>query len=269
MAKFLEVGALVLAFLGFMQFWFKILYDNYFHKGEINYYETGPIVVGYGPSGPTIGLNGTIRALNKDVFVRNIDLRLVREKDRAQHNYKWAAFQSTRIEPASNQPSPMEIPSSFLISPNLPHRFNIIFNDNDLLTDLRPSLNIFRSQWYKVTEELSRIWPNFPGTSPPPEILTKIVSLIEEFSKSKIHIETFTKLRENCYWEPGYYQLVINVKTSKPDNTFTKICRFSLTEEDSRILKLNVMPILNEPIANYLRVPNLQYNWSFAEYVPE
>lgn len=159
MGKFFEsYGALIVAFIGFGQFWVKILWDKYFRKGEIAYYETGTIVVGYSRSGPTIGLNGTIRALNKDVFIRTIDLSVVREKDKAQHDYKWLAFQSPKIDIAGSQPSPMEIPSGFLISPNSPHRFNINFNDNDLLKEMTPLLNQYYSEWYKTTQELNKIW---------------------------------------------------------------------------------------------------------------
>ena len=86
-------GALILAFLALVQFWVKILWEKYFRKDKIDYYETGTIVIGYSPSGPTIGLNGTLRALNKDVFIRAIDLLVIRETDRAQHVFKWIAFQ--------------------------------------------------------------------------------------------------------------------------------------------------------------------------------
>lgn len=160
-------GAFILGFLAFIQFWLKILWEKYFRKGEVDYYETGTIVIGYHTWGPVIGLNGTLRALNKDIFIRSMDLLVVREKDRAQHVFKWSAFQSPKIDVAGSQPAPMEIPSGFLISPNSPHRFNITFNDNDLFKDIRPLLNEYSSEWYKTTEELSKIWPPLIGVPPP------------------------------------------------------------------------------------------------------
>lgn len=268
MGKFLETyGVLILAFIGFIQFWLKVLYDKYFRKGEIAYYETGTIVVGYITSGPTISLNGTIRALNKDVFVRSMDLLVVREKDKAQHVFKWIAFQSPKIDIAGSQPSPMEIPSGFLISPNSSHRFNIVFNDNDVFKDIRPLLNTYNSECYKTSEELRKIWP--PLTGAPPEILAQQFAVIERFRKSRIHVDTFTALDRKCYWEPDSYQLIINVTTSKPNKAFTKKYHFLITEEDSRILKLNVITILDEPVTGYLRIPNPLYYWAFSEYITE
>jgi len=267
MGQFLEsYGAFILAFIGFMQFWIKVLWDKYFRKGEINYYETGTIVIGYSPSGPTIGLNGTIRALNKDVFIRTVDLLVIREKDKAQHVFKWIAFQSPKTDVSGTQPASMEIPSGFLISPNSPHRFNIIFNDNDLFKDMRPSLSDYYSEWYKTTEELNKIWLPLTGVPPQPAILSQQFAVIERFRKSKIHVDTFTALDRKCYWEPGDYQLTVNVTASKPDRVFNKTYHFSISEADSRNLKLNVIAILEQPISGYLRFPSPYYNFAFSEY---
>ena len=264
-----SIGAFILAVSAFVQFWAKILWEKYFRKGKVDYYETGTIVIGYSPSGPTIGLNGTLRALNKDVFIRSIDLLVVREKDKSQHVFKWIAFQSPKIDIAGSQPASMEIPSGFLISPNSPHRFNIIFNDNDLLNDIRPLLSEYYSKWYTTTEELSKIWPPLTGVPPQPAIFNQQFAVIERFRKSPIHVQTFTALDRKCYLEPGDYQLTVNVMASKPDVTFTKRYRFSISEADSKNLKLNVISILEQPVSRYLRVPDPPYNFAFSEYITQ
>jgi len=262
-------GIFVLALIGVAQLWIKILWEKYFRKGKIDYCETGTITIGYNMSGPVIGLNGTLRALNKDVFTRSIDLLVIRERDRAQHVFKWIAFQSPKIDIAGSQPSPMELPSGFLISPHSPHRFNIVFNDNDLFKDIRSLLNVYYSEWYKTTEELNKIWPPLTGVPPQPAIFNQQFAVIGDFRKSQISTDTFTALDRKCYWEPGDYQLIINVTASKPNQAFTKRYRFSISEADSKILKLNVITILEEPISGYLRMPNPLYNWAFADYITE
>lgn len=105
------------------------------------------------------------------------------------------------------------------------------------------------------------------GSSPTQEILLKQLDLIERFRKSKIHVDTYTTLDRKCYWEPGYYELIIRVTTSKPNKTFDYKYRFLITETDSNILKLNVITILEEPVAVYLRVSNPPYNWAFTDYI--
>jgi len=267
MGEFIESsGAFILASLALAQFWVKILWDKYFRKGAIDYYETGTIAIGYNMSGPVLGLNGTLRALNKDVFIRSMDLLVVRERDRAQHVFKWIAFQSPKIEIAGSQPSPMEIPSGFLVSPNSPHRFNIIFNDNDLFKDIGPLLNSYISEWRSITKQLTKIWSPSIGVPPQEEVLSRQHSLIEDFRKSKIHVDTYTALDRKCYWEPGDYRLIVNVVVSKPDNVITKMYNFSITQADSNNFKLNVITMLEQPISDYLRVQNYPYNFAYSEY---
>jgi hypothetical protein len=207
--------------------------------------------------------------LNKDVFIRSIDLLVVRERDKAQHILKWVAFQSPKIDIAGSQPASMEIPSGFLISPNSPHRFNIVFNDNDLFQDIGSLLNEYISEWYRTTEELSKIWPPLTSVPPQPAIFNQQFAVIERFRKSPIHVQTFTALDRKCYWEPGDYQLTVNVMAAKPDVTFTKRYRFSISEADSKNLKLNVIAILKQPISAYLGRPNPLYYFAFSEYRTE
>jgi hypothetical protein len=262
-------GALILGFLAFIQFWIKVLWDKYFSRGKIDYYETDTIAIGYDHSGPTMYLKGTIRTLNKDVFIRTIDLLVIREKDKAQHVFKWAAFLSPRIDVSGSTPAPQEIPSGFMISPNSPHRFYIIFRDSDLFKDISPLLNGYYSEWYKTTEELGKIWPPFTSVPPNQTVVNQRFAVIERFKNSKIRVDTFTALDRKCYWEPGYYQLTVNVRASKPDVTFTRSYRFSISEVDSKNLKLNVIPILEQPISRYLRAPDPPYNFAFSEYITE
>lgn len=266
MSEFIKsYGAFILAFIGFIQFWIKILWEKFFRKGEIDYYETGTIEIGYSMWGPTIGLNGTLRALNKDMFVKSIDLLVVREKDKSQHVFRWIAFRPPRIDLSGSQPISLEIPSGFLISTNSPHRFNIVFNDNDLFEDIRPIFNEYIAEWYKVIEQLTKILP-YPSGVFESEILAERAALIEDFRSSKIHIDTYTALDRKCYWEAGNYFLTINIKTSKPDKVFTKHYKFSINETDSKNLKLNVITMLEEPISSYLRVQNYPYNFAYSTY---
>lgn len=190
------------------------------------------------------------------MFIKSIDLLVIREKDKAQHILKWIAFRPPKIDLAGSQPISMEIPSGFLISPDSPHRFNIIFNDNDHFKEILPIFNEYIAEWYKVTDKLTKISPSPSGES----------QIIEEFKKSKIHVDNFVALDRKCYWEPGDYSLTVNVRTSKPDKVFNNNYKFSLTEADSKNLKLNVITILEEPISRYRRIQNYPYNFAYSAY---
>ncbi|MCL4536718.1 MAG: hypothetical protein M1610_03875 [Nitrospirae bacterium] len=267
MENFLKsYGTLILAVYGIIQVWIIALWKKYARKGKINIYETGNIEIGYSAFGPTIGINGTLRALNKDLFIKAIDLLVIREKDKAQHIFKWIAFRPPKIDLAGSQPVSMEIPSGFLVSPDSPHRFNVVFNDNDLFEDIRPLFNEYVSEWYKVADQLTKIWSPLPGAIHQLNLPESYFRLIEDFRKSKIRLDMYTALDRKCYWESGDYSLTMNVRTSKPDKVFINSYKFSITEADSKNLKLNAITILEEPISSYLRVQNYPYNFAYSTY---
>jgi hypothetical protein len=268
MTEFLKsYGTLILAIYGIVQIWLIALWRRFFRQGEISIYETGAIEVGYSGFGPTVGLYGTLRAINKDVFARTIDLLIIRNKDKSQHVFRWLAFRSPQIYLAGSQPPPLEIPSGFLVTSNFPHRYNILFNDPELLEEMRPQLNKYFSEWYRVADNLHKLKSRRAGAIPTPEQMSNQDDLIENFRNSPVHVETYSTLNRNCYWEPGECTLVFTLRASKPDRIFSKTYKFQLNDQDSKNLKLNAITILEEPVANYLQIQNYPYHFAYSPYI--
>lgn len=255
-------GVFILALYGIFQYWLIVLWQKYFSKGKLKIYETGTIETSYGPLGPVIKLDGTLRALSKNVFVKSMHLLLIREKDKAQHIFSWFAFRPPKIELISNQQISAEIPYSFLVSTDSPYRYSIAFYDADIFKEIRPLFNEYISEWYKVVTQLKELEPMGQQAEPTPNI----ISLIEAFRKRAIRVDMYTALDRKCYWEPGDYTLTLNVKISKPDRLFSKTFRFSMAEDEAKTLKLNVVTILEEPISDYLKQKNYPYRTGYLAY---
>lgn len=75
-------GVLIVAFVALAQPWIAFLYKRFFKRPVIRVFEAGKVELGYSNFGPTIALNGTLKVENKDVFIRAIDVELVRESDK-------------------------------------------------------------------------------------------------------------------------------------------------------------------------------------------
>src|SRR2546422_9962313 len=74
-AEFLKGwGALIIGSVALVRPWVVWLWDKFFRPGSVDVYESGPIDVSYGPWGPCLGLRGTLRAVHRDQFIRNIQL---------------------------------------------------------------------------------------------------------------------------------------------------------------------------------------------------
>lgn len=258
-------GTLILAIYGVIQTWIIALYKKIVKNGEIDIYETGLIEVGFSGTAPTIELNGTLRALNKDVFVKSIELSITREKDKAQHIFSWAAFCPPQISSTETRTSLTEIPSGFLISQNSSHRYNIIFEDTNTSGEIKNLFNEYNAKWSDISAQLNKLWSPRSGHYPSPEIEAQQQNLVDNFRSTTTYKDTRDHLASKCYWEAGNYHLQIKVITSKPDRVFPKAFGFTISESDAKKLRANVPVMVEEPISSYFRNKAI-YNFASVFY---
>src|SRR2546422_2957411 len=67
-------------------------WSTYWRKGTVDVHETFTIEVGFSSYGPTIGMNGTLRAVHHDLFIRSIDLVVTKMKDSSRYAFEWLLF---------------------------------------------------------------------------------------------------------------------------------------------------------------------------------
>src|ERR1700722_4700256 len=94
-AQWSAVGISVVALA---QPWVIRLYDSNFKPGAIDIYETGQLEIGFSGFGTTIAVNGTLRARDRDQFVRAIQLDLTKQKDGSTHQFEWRMFRSNTYQ---------------------------------------------------------------------------------------------------------------------------------------------------------------------------
>jgi len=253
----------IIATIGLIQPLVIALWKRYYRQGKLEIYNTGNIEISYGPFGPVINIYGTLLALHKNVFVTSMDLKLTREKDKSQRDFRWFAFKASQSAPASKQQPAPEIPYSFMVLPDSPQRYNVVFVDiGQFNTEIRPQFQKYISEWHKVVAKLKEKMPFTEDSDLSPEVLKEI----EEFRKTKIRLDTYGLLDRNCYLEPGDYSLNFSIKTSRPNQIFVQDYKFSLNQDQFDQLRLNVITILEEPIANFLKQQNYPYYSAYAEY---
>jgi hypothetical protein len=218
----------IVAAVALAQVWVIELWRRFFRRGNLDIHETGLIEVGYSAFGPTIALQGTLRAVHHDQFVQRIHLALLRHRDGAQHFFEWEGFRSGS---ASGQIG-METPASFLVSTSQPHRLNVFFSDLDTRTDVQAAVQRTREAWQ------ARLVEAQPADDDERE------ALYADFQQENVHTQTYGELRQLSYWTEGGYSLALLVETSRPERTFERRWTFALTRENADSLLLNAVPIL-------------------------
>lgn len=246
----------IVATVALLQPWVIALLKKIFKKGKIDIFQSGTIEIGYSSFfGSTVGLNGTLRCVNQDLFVESINLEIIKQKDSSKHFFDWGLFRSQRLT-LKGEEAELELPYGLMLNTTQPKRFNILFIDQNSREEMQTILRKVSEEWSKtISKEIQA------GIASNDTIISK--KYYDEFSKSGTHVDAFSKLDRLCYWEPGEYLLVFKVQATKPNHTTEKSWKFRLTDDDVRSIRLNVVKILQDTCV----VPSYgQYFFAYARY---
>lgn len=261
MAFLKDYGALTVAGIALLQPWVGYVWRRYFRRGAVRVFETGNIEIGFSAYGPTIGLLGTMRCVQRDLFVQRMQLLVEREKDRARHEFDWVVFRSEKI--SGSEPASLEIPHAFMLTTTLPRPYNIQFHDAVAQKDMRTVLSALTEAWntqfQAAAKQDARMLVADPAQAG--EIRR---ALYEQFSQSMEHVKAYAALNRVFYWEPGGYTVSLRITTGDPDRTHVQQWRFVLQDADADALRLNIIPSMRDT----LQVPPPGfYNFAYPEYV--
>jgi hypothetical protein len=260
MTEFLKGwGSLIIAAIALVQPWVISFFKKCFRRKRAEIYETGTIEIGLSGLGPTVGLFGTLNAIHGDTVVRNMALKIVRLKDKAEHDFSWGVFRSPKFV-ATGPDASFQLCSTFLVASTSPHHFNILFWDRGIIDEAQPLVTKLTEQWNKFLQNKADL--SVADSTTTADFLKSRIHAYEEFARTSEHVNTYTALQEMFYWHPGRYSLQLELATIHPDKKFIKKWEFRLTEPDSNRLKLNIVSVLREICG----IPPFPYNFAYPKY---
>lgn len=255
-------GTLIVAIYGVIQIWLIAIWKHFIWRGRLSIFKTGRIEVNYSNFGPTLAFNGTLRAERKAVFVREITVNLVKQRDGSVHRFEWTAFRSTQLRIGATDPVTLELPAGFNVSPDHPYRYHIFFSDRQTRTELEAPLFKLQEAWrqYFISkrDQIAKT-PNPHGLTP--ETLAANLYDNDFARNSPEYREAWDVLSRRNYWDAGSYRLRFVVSTSAPEREFAAEWDFSLTEQDFELLRLNVVITPRD-----VCLGQVQYFFAFPEY---
>jgi hypothetical protein len=252
-------GPLAVAVIALAQPWAVGFWNRFIRKAEIDPYETGTVEVGYSSLGATVGLQGVLRAVHRDQFIRDIDLKVVRERDGSTHRFEWAAFRAPSIATDGSQ-ARLETPAGFMLTTASPYRYNIQFYDRELFNEAQGLSQALYPAWQAaLLEAFGGAIPTGVDAAHLREVADEVY---EEFSRQELHVGAYTGLDRLCYWEAGSFSLEMNVNTARPTRTFTRRWKFGLSAQDAATLRGNTILIVQLICGQFTG----QFNFAFAQY---
>jgi len=220
-------------------------FKNFFQKPHLKNHLSETLEVGYTQFGPTLGIAGTLTAVDNVTFIHNILLVIQRLYDGSHYQFNWLAFRPHRFKLTFDWGIDFKAPSKFLLTPASPFTYNILFSDQNQYSRINPTLKLVKAEWETAQDKLA--------LNAGPAQRTK---LFEEFTRRQETLAAHGQLVHSCYWEEGSYALsaIFVDKDNKPILEAQRL--FKLTHADVEQLKNNagmiVADICGQPQITYL-----------------
>ena len=240
--------AAIVAFIALIQPWVLGLLRWVFRRGTVDIHETGNIEIGFSGYGHTIGLTGTLRALHKDMFILGVKLQLVRP-DGLVRVFEWKAFRNPKLTIGTTGGQAAEIsfdaPTSFMVTPLQPQKFNILFADEQSLISALPVAQMLQQEWLARIQKFGIPKLN-PQLLAQPEVSNKLRHSFVQQANSETYRSLAELLTSLNYWRAGKYKLTMLVQTTRPNKTITKTWFFTLPQSELEKLESNVNSIVED-----------------------
>lgn len=249
----------IVATLALIQPWLIGLYNKILKKGKVDIYPSGNIEIGFSEFGPTIAIQGTLLATNRDVFINNIQLKIRKLKNNEEHSFNWVAFRSPQINIGQSSTQTIEWPASFIVSTSQPHRYVIVFSDIDIWNEIRVLVE-------SCIKEVQTLIQKYPYLSEEGSGGVTRSDALEMYRNSGAYQRAYDVINRLLYWEKGDYELAIIVNTDKPRRAFEFFREFQLTEQDFESLRLNVITIIQNPFLIALRQNPWIHSFAYTSY---
>lgn len=221
---------------------------------KVDLYPTGRLEVGFSSFGPTIGLAGSLRAVPNSQFVQRMLVQVVRARDRATYTFEWAVFRPLSVGPTDLKD--MQLATGFVIGAGEARPINVQFHDQNTRTRIDGPLSELRGHWLSFLKQQP-----VPMGEIPPVDLPKLYNAFGESPAKPVVSEIYQDIARSFYWEPGDYELTLNVLTANPYKEFERTMGFVLSDEDSRQLRLNLIGTM----LNACGVPTAHFNFANVE----
>ena len=141
LATVAHVGTAVIALIALFRPEISRLFQHYRATIDVHPAAASRLEIGFSNYGPTVGLQGTLRAIGDNSFITTAKVTIERVADHLRHEFDWAIFRQQSLSGSPQQPqTSIEIASGFYLTVEAPRRFNIQFHDTITAERFRQSL---------------------------------------------------------------------------------------------------------------------------------
>ncbi len=184
-----------------------------------------------------------------------MEVKVKNRKTFESHTFLWLAARSPRINLINPADQTLEVPSSFLCKIEQPYRYVLVFNDRDTQDAMRSYLEEVIKKTDSLTMDLLEL-----SHKPHQEYDSKLGELRNSVEYKTAYDLLWDQL---FYWKPGEYEATLCVVSDKPKREFTTPLVFSLSDDDIKRLRLNIIAILENRLRQYFGLQPFLYHFAY------
>jgi hypothetical protein len=243
-------GSLVIAAIALVQVWFIALWKRFVSRGRLDLFRAGNLEVGFGTFGPSLALIGTLRAHQRDVFVKEMQAEVRRVEDGATRLLKWRAFRPNDIPIGAPQSRTITFASGLSVRVDSPLKYNVFLSPDSFLSDYRATAQALPKRWGAfIVEAFQKVDENvrnqLASAAQNPLLTEFLFQLFLQDATAQVLREALTR---EFYWKPGHYDLNFRVDTASPARPVAYRWSFALDQNDLQAVESNVDTCIRELI---------------------
>lgn len=234
-----ETWALVLSIVAILVPVVQLIWNKWIIKPKLKFYPTGRAFLFANKSGSYIRIEGVYEALKKPISIKNISLKIIREKDDAALNLRWSTF----INPANQQ-----IMGAISSASEIAHPFRI--EADNVACAFTEFTDFYASSEKTLQPTLDALVTDlncicFKDINYSDALNT--YSSLESYKRAKEALE------RELFWEIGKYKIIIYVEYGNRKKEF--YYTFDVTKETYLEIKHNIIEVLAVYLKNYYKIP--------------
>lgn len=229
---FYELLAIILAGVAIIIPIIQAIWKKWIVTAKLNYLPTGRAALFFNQSGSYIRIDGVYEAEKKPIAVKDISVKVIRQKDSRTLNLSWSSF----ISPVNQN-----VVGNFLQTTESAHPFRIEADSIACaFTEFGDSFNSFGKAFNSYTTQLFKQIPDIR------KLNSCYSEALKQYQASSEYIEAKTLLSKEFFWEIGKYDVEIIVSYGKATASFHY--EISVDEHEHTHLLENIDESLLSPL---------------------
>lgn len=238
----------IIAVLAFLQTWAIILWKT-LRKGCLVIQRNEMFEAGFYSSGPTLSLDMTFLAKKNSVYVKRIQITVKNANNNMTCRFSEFARRSRTYDTGNPQNITLELAAGFHVKNNESISLTTIFSDRDTGNTINRQLALLSSTFQNNLLELQTQGVNIYDTNESSKLC------IQKWFSSKEREKALDEIKTSFYWNPGKYNVTVEIYYRESRKPVIQKFGFELSEENKEELLQNIKVMVDIPLLTYLNLP--------------